>query len=71
VAGRGKGNGYGNGNGNGNGNGGQEPYGVVQLSDPPVTARCTGILEAGATVRVRLSVADIEERRLRFELADG
>ncbi len=67
VAGRGKG----NGNGNGQGNGGQEPYGVVQLSDPPVTARCSGVLEAGATVRVRLSMADIQERRLRFELAGG
>ena len=71
------GNGGRNGNGNGKvviagrgkGNGNPEPYGVVQLSDPPVTARCSGPLEAGTAVRVRLTTADIEDRRLRFELA--
>jgi exoribonuclease R len=56
-----------NGNGNGNGNG-SGPYGVVQIAEPAVTARCDGELESGTKVRVRLVKADIASREIRFEL---
>ncbi|MGJ3188852.1 RNB domain-containing ribonuclease [Paenarthrobacter sp. FR1] len=59
------GNGNGNGRSNGNGNG---PYGVVQIAEPAVTARCDGELESGTQVRVRLLKADIASREIRFEL---
>ncbi|WP_159703659.1 RNB domain-containing ribonuclease [Arthrobacter sp. 18067] len=59
------GNGTGNGNGNGNGSG---PYGVVQIAEPAVTARCDGELESGTKVRVRLVKADIASREIRFQL---
>lgn len=52
-------------NGNGNGSG---PYGVIQIAEPAVTARCDGELESGTTVRVRLVKADIASREIRFEL---
>jgi exoribonuclease R len=52
---------------NGNGNG--APYGTVQLTDPPAEARCDGVLEPGAQVRVRLVTANILERNARFALA--
>ncbi|UKA48583.1 RNB domain-containing ribonuclease [Arthrobacter sp. FW305-123] len=58
-------NGNSRGNGNGNGNG---PYGVIQIADPAVTARCDGDMESGTTVRVRLLKADIASREIRFEL---
>lgn len=54
-----------NGNGSSNGNG---PFGVIQIADPAVTARCDGEMESGATVRVRLLKADIASREIRFEL---
>ncbi|UXM90410.1 RNB domain-containing ribonuclease [Paenarthrobacter sp. JL.01a] len=60
-------NGNGN-NSNGNGNGG--PYGVVQIAEPAVTARCDGELESGTKVRVRLVKAEIATREIRFELLD-
>lgn len=50
---------------NGNGSG---PYGVVQVAEPAVTARCDGELESGTKVRVRLVTADIASREIRFEL---
>ncbi|MEV7605210.1 RNB domain-containing ribonuclease [Paenarthrobacter sp. NPDC089322] len=56
-----------NGNGNGNGNG-SGPYGVIQLAEPAVTARCDGELESGTKVRVRLLKADIASREIRFAL---
>jgi len=59
-------NGNGKGNGNGNGNGG--PYGIVQIAEPAVTARCDGELESGTKVRVRLVKADIASREILFEL---
>ncbi|WP_416404408.1 RNB domain-containing ribonuclease [Arthrobacter sp. LFS091] len=59
-------NGNGNGRGNGNGNGG--PYGIVQIAEPAVTARCDGELESGTKVRVRLVKADIASREILFEL---
>jgi len=44
--------------------------GVVQLTDPAVTARCEGAdLPLGERVEVRLTLADVAERRVRFELA--
>ncbi|MDR6989074.1 exoribonuclease R [Paenarthrobacter nitroguajacolicus] len=55
------------GNGNGAANGGG-PYGVVQIAEPAVTARCDGELESGTKVRVRLVKADIASREIRFEL---
>jgi len=54
-----------NGNGSSNGNG---PFGVIQIADPAVTARCDGEMESGTTVRVRLLKADIASREIRFEL---
>ncbi len=61
-----------NGNSNGNGNrtngNGSGPYGVVQIAEPAVTARCDGELESGTKVRVRLVKADIASREIRFEL---
>ncbi|MFP5335773.1 MAG: RNB domain-containing ribonuclease [Actinomycetes bacterium] len=43
-------------------------HGDVQLVDPPVVARCAGdALELGDRVTVRLAVADVRERRVRFE----
>ncbi|HUP32730.1 MAG TPA: RNB domain-containing ribonuclease [Gaiellaceae bacterium] len=46
-----------------------EARGVVQLIAPAVTARCEGKLPLGERVRVRLTLADVAERRVRFELA--
>lgn len=44
--------------------------GTVQLADPAVTARCTGTeLPLGERVDVRLVLADVEARQVRFELA--
>jgi len=43
--------------------------GVVQLLDPAVTARCVGELPLGERVRVRLTLADVAQRQVRFELA--
>ena len=43
--------------------------GVVQLLDPAVTARCLGDLPLGERVRVRLTMADVAKRQVRFELA--
>ncbi|MDQ4491066.1 RNB domain-containing ribonuclease [Sinomonas sp. ASV486] len=45
------------------------PFGTVQLSEPPVTARCEGEMESGTMIRVRLVEADIQKRRIRFERA--
>lgn len=52
-------------NGNGNGNG---PFGVVQIAEPAVTARCDGEMESGTKVRVKLVKADIAAREIRFAL---
>ncbi|MBG6216540.1 exoribonuclease R [Arthrobacter sp. CAN_A6] len=46
----------------------QRPSGTVQLFDPPVEAQCDGELVVGSTVRVTLVEADIEHRRVRFEV---
>lgn len=55
-----------NGNGkNGNGNGGS---GIIQVAEPAVTARCTGDLESGTKVRVRLLSSNIATREVHFEL---
>jgi exoribonuclease R len=44
--------------------------GVVQLLDPAVTARATGkALPLGERIDVRLAVADVEQRLVRFEPA--
>lgn len=43
--------------------------GVVQLLEPAVTARCQGDLPLGERVRVRLTLADVTQRQVRFELA--
>jgi len=55
----------GNGRGNGNGNG---PFGIIQIAEPAVTARCDGELESGTKVRVQLLKADIASREIRFTL---
>jgi exoribonuclease R len=44
--------------------------GTVQLTDPAVTARCIGVdLPLGDLVDVRLVLADVVARQVRFELA--
>ena len=42
---------------------------TVQLTEPAVTARCEGDLPLGERVRVRLVLADVAKRQVRFELA--
>ena len=67
--GNGNGNSHNGNNGNGNGNGAQHgPYGVVQIAEPAVTARCDGEMESGTKVRVKLLHADIATRQITFEL---
>ena len=44
----------------------REGGGVIQLADPPVTAECDGVLQAGAVVRVTLLSAEIETGTVRF-----
>jgi exoribonuclease R len=47
-----------------------ERGGVVQLASPAVSARCAGDdLPLGERVEVRLAVADVAKRQVRFELA--
>jgi len=46
-----------------------EAGGTVQLTDPAVTAHCVGKLPLGERVDVRLTLADIVKRQVRFELA--
>jgi exoribonuclease R len=47
-----------------------EDGGAVQLTDPAVSARCEGDdLPLGERVDVRLVLADVERRQVRFELA--
>ena len=47
-----------------------EDAGTVQLRDPAVTARCDGAdLPLGETVTVRLELADVAQRQVRFALA--
>jgi exoribonuclease R len=43
--------------------------GTVQLVQPAVTAHCAGNLPLGESVRVRLALADVAKRQVRFELA--
>jgi len=40
----------------------------VQLAEPAVTAHCKGKLPLGERVRVRLVLADVQARQVRFEL---
>jgi exoribonuclease R len=42
---------------------------TIQLTDPAVTARCSGHPETGSRVRVRLVQADVETAQVAFELA--
>jgi exoribonuclease R len=67
--GNGKNGNCGSGNGkNGNGRNGNGGSGIIQISEPAVTARCAGELEAGTKVRVRLLSSDIAAREVHFEL---
>jgi membrane protein implicated in regulation of membrane protease activity len=43
--------------------------GSVQLRDPAVTARCDGKLPLGERIEVRLELADVMRRQVRFTLA--
>ena len=43
--------------------------GTIQLTDPAVTAHCKGDLPLGERVKVRLELADVALRQVRFELA--
>ena len=43
--------------------------GTVQLVQPAVTAHCAGDLPLGERVRVRLALADVARRQVRFDLA--
>ena len=40
----------------------------MQLTEPAVTARCEGTLPLGERVEVKLALADIAKRQVRFEL---
>jgi exoribonuclease R len=55
-------------NGNGKNGNGRGPYGVIQIAEPAVTARCDGELEPGTKVRVKLLKSDIGSREITFEL---
>jgi exoribonuclease R len=44
------------------------PSGTVQITEPPLEAKCYGELVAGERVSVVLLEADIAKRRLRFEV---
>lgn len=46
----------------------EQGRGSVQLTDPPVLARCVGPLTLGAATRVRLVEADVATRTVRFEV---
>ena len=43
--------------------------GTVQLTEPAVTGRCEGHVPLGERIRVRLLLADVAKRQIRFELA--
>lgn len=43
--------------------------GTIQLTEPAVTAHCTGDLPLGERVTARLTLADVAKRQVRFELA--
>jgi len=43
--------------------------GTVQLTQPAVTAHCEGELPLGERVDVRLELADVAKRQVRFVLA--
>jgi exoribonuclease R len=43
--------------------------GTIQLTEPAVTAHCKGNLPLGERVQVRLELADVAKRQVRFELA--
>jgi exoribonuclease R len=45
--------------------------GEIQLNEPAVTARCSGVLVAGEHIRVRLVEASISTGTVRFEKAAG
>ncbi|GAB3598473.1 RNB domain-containing ribonuclease [Angustibacter peucedani] len=45
------------------------PGGSVQLLDPPVLAPVQGDVQLGARLRVRLTTADVEQRRVEFSPA--
>jgi exoribonuclease R len=42
------------------------PAGVVQLRQPPVVAPVEGAVQLGATVSVRLVLADVDRREVQF-----
>jgi exoribonuclease R len=45
--------------------------GTVQLTEPAVAAKCEGDLPLGERVRVRLALADVVKRQVRFTLVGG
>ncbi len=53
----------------GNGKNATAPVATVQLLDPAVSARCTGAMEPGTRVKVRLDAADVQRRTVTFSLA--
>jgi len=54
----------------GNGKNATAPVATVQLLDPAVTARCTGAMEPGTRVKVRLDAADVQRRTVSFSLVE-
>ncbi|MGG5173590.1 RNB domain-containing ribonuclease [Pseudarthrobacter sp. J1763] len=48
----------------GNGKPDHVPYGIVQIAEPAVAARCEGEMEAGTVVRVKLVSVDIVKREI-------
>lgn len=55
----------------GNGKNATAPVATVQLLDPAVTARCTGAMEPGTRVKVRLDAADVQRRTVSFSLVEN
>jgi hypothetical protein len=45
--------------------------GAVQLLDPPVLASCSGPLELGARLTVRLVTCDVDKGDVAFEAGAG
>ncbi|GAA2554544.1 exoribonuclease R [Neomicrococcus aestuarii] len=50
---------------------GRSPYGTVQLTNPPVTAKYVGNMPVGQKIRVVLKEANIEEGKVSFDVVGG
>jgi hypothetical protein len=44
-------------------------YGIVQIDEPAITARCDGILKPGTVISATLVTAEVSTGTVRFALA--